>query len=56
MANVAANLIRKFAELLPCFLGNEELVSHWAEVYQLSQVYVRLVVAPAFTGKDRRLA
>jgi glycosyltransferase involved in cell wall biosynthesis len=25
-------------------------------LYQLSRLYVRLVVAPAFTGKDRRLA
>ena len=25
-------------------------------LYQLAQLYIRLVVAPAFTGKDRRLA
>jgi glycosyltransferase involved in cell wall biosynthesis len=25
-------------------------------LYQLSQLYIRLVIAPAFTGKDRRLA
>ena len=34
IANVAAKLFWKFAELSACFFGDEEFVSHWAEVYQ----------------------
>jgi hypothetical protein len=34
IADVATNLLWKFAELPACLLGDKEFVSHLAEVYQ----------------------